>query len=390
MNSCRLFASGFRPTFLAAGLAAVVLIPLWMAVWAFGAPLASRWPPTLWHAHEMVFGFIAAAIAGFLLTAVPSWTGQRGFAGTPLLLLVALWLLGRVAIGSASWWSAGLVMAADVAFLPALALLVAPPLLRARNRNTPLLLVLVLLAVCNAWFHVALIRQDPVTGSHAVLIAIDLVLLLVTVIGGRILPAFTASGLRSEGNAARIRVWHGIGPVAIAMMVCVAVGDLAWPDSRAAGILAAAAALIQAVRLMQWRTVATLKQPIVWVLHVAYAWLPVGLALKAAALLGGFAASAFWLHALTIGVLATMILGVMSRAALGHTGRPLVVEPATALAYGLLLLAALTRVFGLAVMPLHYVTVVVVAASFWTAAFAIFLYVYAPILWRPRVDGKPG
>ena len=390
MNSCRLFASGFRPTFLAAGLAAVALIPLWVAAWAFGMGLASRWPPTLWHAHEMVFGFIAAAIAGFLLTAVPSWTGQRGFAGTPLLSLVALWLLGRVVVGSSSWWPAGLVMTADVAFFPALALLVAPPLLRARNRNTPLLLVLVLLAACNAWFHSALIRQDPVMASHAVLIAIDFVLLLVTVIGGRILPAFTASGLRSEGSAVRIRVWPGIGPAAITMMVCVAAGDLAWPDSRAAGVLAGAAALIQAVRLMQWRTAATLRQPIVWVLHVAYAWLPVGLALKSAALLGGFAASAFWLHALTIGVLATMILGVMSRAALGHTGRPLVVEPATALAYGLLLLAALTRVFGLAVMPLDYVTVVVVAASFWTAAFAIFLYVYVPILWGPRVDGKPG
>jgi uncharacterized protein involved in response to NO len=376
--------------FLAAGLAAVALVPLWMALWAFGASLATPWPPTLWHAHEMVFGFIAAAIAGFLLTAVPSWTGQRGFAGAPLILLVTLWLAGRVTIVGASALPVWLVMAVDVAFLPALALLVAPPLLRARNRNTPLLLVLALLTLCNAWFHWALIRQNPVSASHALLIAIDLVLLLVTVIGGRILPAFTASGLRAAGHPVRIRVWPAIGPAAIVAMACVALGDLLWPDSRVAGLLAGAAAVLQGVRLIQWRSAATLGQPIVWVLHLAYAWLPVGLALKSAALLGQSAISAFWLHALTIGVLATMILGVMSRAALGHTGRPLVVEPAIALAYGLLLLAALTRVFGLAVTPLDYVTVIVVAASFWTAAFAIFLYVYAPILWGARADGKPG
>jgi uncharacterized protein involved in response to NO len=250
--------------------------------------------------------------------------------------------------------------------------------------------VLALLALCDAWFHWTLIRQDPVRASHAVLIAIDIVLVLVTVIGGRILPAFTASALRLEGSPARIRVWPGIGPAAITMMVCVALGDLLWPDSRAAGLLAGAAALVQAVRLMQWRTASTLRHPIVWVLHLAYAWLPVGLALKSGALLGQFAICAFWLHALTIGVMATMILGVMSRAALGHTGRPLVVEPAIALAYGLLLLAGLTRVFGLAVTALDYVTLIVVAASFWTAAFALFLYVYAPILWSPRADGKPG
>jgi uncharacterized protein involved in response to NO len=338
----------------------------------------------------MLFGFIAAAIAGFLLTAVPSWTGQRGFAGAPLILLATLWLAGRVTIVSSSGLPAWLVMAADVAFFPALALLVAPPLLRARNRNTPLLLVLALLALCNGWFHSALIRQNPVSASHVLLIAIDLVLLLVTVIGGRILPAFTASGLRAAGHPARIRVWPAIGPAAITAMACVALGDLLWPDSRTAGLLAGGAAVLQGVRLMQWRSTATLGQPIVWVLHLAYAWLPVGLALKCAALLGHSAVSAFWLHALTIGVLATMILAVMSRAALGHTGRPLVVEPAIALAYGLLLLAALTRVFGLAVTSLDYVTVIVVAASFWTAAFAIFLYVYAPILWGPRTDGKPG
>lgn len=368
----------------------MLLVPLWVAVWVFGVPLGSHWPPTLWHAHEMMFGFVAAAIAGFLLTAVPSWTGRRGFAGPPLILLVSLWLLGRVLIASGTWWPPIVVMLVDVGFLLTLAALVAPALLREGNRNTPLLLVLALLALCNGAFHWALIRHDPGVASHAILMAIDIALLLVTVIGGRILPAFTSSALRENGAPAKLRSWPWTGRAAIAVMVAVALVDLGWAETRAAGVLAGLAAAIQFVRLLQWRTAATLRQPILWVLHLGYAWLPMGLALKSAALLGGFAASAFWLHALTVGVLATMILGVMTRAALGHTGRALVVHPLTVAAYGLLLLAGLMRVFGLAVLGLHYVTVLVLSAAFWTSAFALFLVAYVPILWSPRVDGKAG
>jgi uncharacterized protein involved in response to NO len=376
--------------FLAAGVGGLTLIPAWVAVWAFGAPLAARWPPTLWHAHEMLFGFIGAAMAGFLLTAVPSWTGRRGFAGTPLIVLITLWLAARLLVLSSASWSPALVMAIDVGFFPALAALIAPPLLRAHNRNTPLLLVLALLTLCNVEFHLALLQHNAERATHTVLLGIDLVLILVTVIGGRILPAFTASGLRLNSIPVRMHAWRGVGVTAITVMVMLGFVDIFWPESRTAGLIAGLAALVQGVRLLQWRTAATLRQPIIWVLHLAYAWLPLGLALKCAALLGGYAVAAFWLHALTIGALATMILGVMSRAALGHTGRPLVVEPATAVAYVLLLLAALTRVFGLALASPDYALVIVIAASFWTAAFALFLYVYLPILWYPRADGKPG
>jgi uncharacterized protein involved in response to NO len=376
--------------FLAAGVAGLTLIPTWVAVWAFGAPLASSWPPTLWHAHEMLFGFIAAAMAGFLLTAVPSWTGWRGFAGAPLVMLITLWLAGRLFVLSSASWPAPVVMAVDVGFFPALAVLVGPPLLRTRNRNTPLLFVLALLTLCNVVFHWALMQHNSERATHSALLGIDLVLLLVTVIGGRILPAFTASGLRLNAVPLRMHTWRGVGVAAIALMIVLGVVDLFWPDTRGAGAIAGVAALVQALRLLQWRIAATLRHPIIWVLHLAYAWLPLGLALKSAALLGGFAVAAFWLHALTIGALATMILAVMSRAALGHTGRPLVVDPAIAVAYVLLLLAALTRVFGLAMVSLDYAMVIVIAASFWTAAFALFLYVYLPILWSARADGKPG
>jgi uncharacterized protein involved in response to NO len=385
-----LFTYGFRPFFLAAGVSALVLVPWWAGSFAFGIPLASGWPPTLWHVHEMLFGFIAAAIAGFLLTAVPSWTGQRGFAGLPLMLLAALWALGRILVCSSAVWPLPLVATVDLAFLPVLAVLVALPLLRARNRNTPLLAVLGLLWACDAGFYWELAALDATRAALALRIGIDVVLVLVTVIGGRIVPAFTGSGLKARGDAVALRAWRGVTPLVIALMVVVAVVDVVRPDGALAGWVALAAALAQGVRMLQWRTLHTLRLPIVWVLHLGYAWLPVGLALKALALLNGAVIAAFWVHALTIGAVATMILGVMTRATLGHTGRPLVASPSVAVAYLLLAAAAIVRVFGLLWWRHSYPAVIVVSALLWTGAFAVFVTVYAPMLWSPRIDGKAG
>jgi len=386
----RLFASGFRPSFLTASAAATVLVPVWVLIWGFGRSLSSAWPPTMWHAHEMLFGFVAPAMAGFLLTAVPSWTGQRGFAGTPLVLLVSLWLVARLLIATSALWPALLVAAADVGFLVTLGVLITPPLVRSKSRNTPLLLVVAALAACNAASHWALAHLDSIMAYRAILVGIDIALLAVTLIGGRIVPAFTANALRASGSTVRLRTWPWITPAAALSMIAVGLIDLLSLDSLLSGVVAGMAAVIQAVRMLQWRSLATVRQPIVWILHAAYAWLPVGLALKSLALLTGVAVSAFWLHALTIGALATMIMAVMTRASLGHTGRALVVDPTIAFAYLLLLAAGFVRVFGLSVLRLAYPSVVVISAGCWTAAFAIFFVIYAPILWSPRVDGKPG
>lgn len=381
---------GFRPFFLGAGLIAALLIPWWAASYAFGVPLGTSWPPTLWHGHEMLFGFIVAAIAGFLLTAVPSWTGARGFAGWPLALISGLWLLGRIAVATSQLWPFTAVAAVDLAFLPALALLVAPPLLRAGNRNTPLLAILAALWVCDAAFYRGLQQRNEGASLHALLLGIDIVLLLITVIGGRIVPAFTQSALKQRGRAATVRAGPLITALAIGSMIAVVLSDLFVPDGTVTGVIAALAAIVQALRLAQWHALKTLRQPIVWVLHVAYVWLPIGLALKAAALLTGAAPAAFWLHALTIGAAATMILAVMTRASLGHTGRPLIVDPVIALAYLLLTAAAFVRVFGLAVLPIAYPEVILAAAFLWTAAFVLFTWIYAPMLLSARVDGKAG
>ena len=262
--------------------------------------------------------------------------------------------------------------------------------MREGNRNTPLLAVLAVLALANVAFHVLLARADAPLAGRTLLVAIDVVLLLITVIGGRIVPAFTAAALKSRGDSGTAANIKGLTPVAIAVMAAVIILDGGWPGTLAAGWIAAIAAVVHAARLLQWRTLRTLRDPLVWVLHLAYLWLPIGFALKAIALLNGAAFAAFWLHALTIGAAASMILGVMTRAALGHTGRPLVVSPLITAAYLLLSAAAFVRVFGLAVSGVSYPVLILLAAILWTAAFGLYLLVYTPILLGPRADGKPG
>jgi uncharacterized protein involved in response to NO len=388
--TARLFAYGFRPFFLGVGLSALVFVPMWVASFSFGLPLGTGWPPMLWHAHEMLFGFSCAAIAGFLLTAVPSWTKQKGFAGGPLMLMSGLWLLGRLIVGSSTSWPFGLVAAADLAFLPVLAAFLAWPLIREHNRNTPLLLVLLVLWLCNATFHLGLFRGDLQLARQALLTGINFLLILVTVIGGRITPSFTASAMRQRGVSQLPRTWPPMATVTVALMIAVAGVDLLMPGSTVAGWVALAAAVAQGARLVMWQGHRTLRDPIVWILHLGYAWLPIGLALKALALLVGVTGAAFWLHALTIGAIATMILGVMTRVALGHTGRPLQVHPLIKMAYLLVSAAAVARVFGARVPWIGYRAVIAVSAALWMMAFAAFLWVYGPILLSPRVDGKPG
>jgi uncharacterized protein involved in response to NO len=384
------FAYGFRPFFLLAGWFAVLGIGAWLWLYASGPAWSGALPAAQWHAHEMLFGFILAAIAGFMLTAVPSWTSGRGFSGWLLALLTAAWLLGRIAFAFAGRLPFPLLACAELAFLPGMAALVAPPLLRARSRNTRLLLVLLTLWIADAVFLLGLYRADPALAGAAVRFALNVVLLLITVIGGRIVPSFTANALRARGMTVRMRSHAALERGVIGLMAAVVLVDAVLPQSAPAGAIAAAAGLAQLWRLSGWQGWQTLRDPIVWVLHAAYAWLPLGLLLKAAYLLGGFGWAAFWLHALSAGAAAAMILAVMSRASLGHTGRPLRVAPAMAWSYGLLILAALVRVFGPALMPFSYLATIVLAGGLWLAAFGIYGFIYTPILLGPRADGKPG
>jgi uncharacterized protein involved in response to NO len=251
-------------------------------------------------------------------------------------------------------------------------------------------MVLLALWAADTAFMLGLYRVDPSLAGAALRFALNLVLLLITVIGGRIVPAFTANALRLRGATVRMRSIAALERIVIAAMILVVLVDAVWPASRSAGGIALAAGLAHGWRLAGWNGHRTLRDPIVWVLHVAYAWLPLGLLLKAAWLLGDFGWAAFWMHALSAGAAASMILAVMSRAALGHTGRPLRAAPAMAWAYVLLALAAAVRVFGILWLPGGYGTTILVAGVVWMAAFLIYVTIYTPILVSRRADSKPG
>ena len=378
-----LLGYGFRPFFLLAALYAVLAIPVWAAfLQGYGLPM--RLPPLAWHAHEMIYGFVVAAVAGFILTAVPSWTGRRGFAGMPLLALVLLWLAGRVAFVVPI--PAGAVALADLAFLVALAFAILPSLVRSGNRRNFVFVGLIgLLFVANLRFHV-----DGASSSEPLVLAVNTVLVMVTLIGGRVVPAFTSARLKQRGLEVRIPGHALLDRTTVIATLAVLAVDVVSPGATAAGVTAACAALLLTLRLARWQGHRTLGEPILWVLHVAYAWLPIALALKAAWLLGGYQYAASWLHALTIGAFSTMILAVMSRASLGHTGRALIAPRIVVYAYVLITAAAFIRVFAPVLLPGNGITWIALAATLWTTAFALFLIAFAPILCRPRADGKPG
>jgi uncharacterized protein involved in response to NO len=384
------FAYGFRPFFLLAGLYALVSVAAWLWAYSNGNwPLPST-PPQYWHAHEMIFGFVGAAIAGFLLTAVPSWTGSRGFAGAPLVVLVLLWLGGRVVFSLGQVVPVWLIAVGELLFVPVLALAIAPMLLRSANRNWPMLVLLGAFWIADVTFIAGLALNDPLLSRAGLVAALNVVLVLITIVGGRIVPAFTGNALRASGSQVALRSTPLVERLVLLAMLAMLISDIVQPAGWATMTIAAIAAVLQLWRLAGWRGWHTTRQPIVWVLHLAYLWLPLGLGLKAAWLAGSFGFAAHWQHALGAGAAGMMILAVMTRASLGHTGRPLTVHTSIAFAYGLLALAVVVRVFGPAFLPLDYASIVFLAGVLWITAFLPYLFVYLPILLRPRVDGKPG
>jgi uncharacterized protein involved in response to NO len=382
------FAYGFRTFFPLAAAAAVVLVSAWLAG-LLGIGWPGDVPAVAWHAHEMLFGFVGAAVAGFLMTAVPSWTGMTPVAGARLALLALLWLLGRLA--SLPPFAASPAAAVlDIAFLPATGALLAGPLIAAgKLRNTAFLALLVGLALANLLIRLEWIGWAAGTAAYGTSLALGIVLVMVSVIGGRILPTFTQNALRESRPELAIPSRPRLDRATILATVLMVAMDLALPGGILAVLLTGAAALLHAVRLAGWHSARTLSRPLLWVLHLGYAWIPVALALKLAAALGlGWGAG--WIHALTVGAFATMILAVSSRAALGHTGRPLVAPRAVVASFLLISAAALLRTVLDALPAGLYVPALLLSGLAWIGAFLLWLWAYAPILFRPRADGEPG
>lgn len=380
-----LWALGFRPFYLGGALFGTAAMLAWLAE-LDGHPLPRLHPylpGTLWHAHEMIFGFAAAIVAGFLLTAVRAWTSVTPAQGRSLAALWLLWLAGRAAVGYAP---PAIAMIVDVAFLPVCALVLLRVLVHAKNRHNIFLPVaLGLLALTNIVFHLAAIMGRPDWALRCAYVAVGLLVLFVTVIGGRIIPSFTVNAVPGF----TYRRWRFVEAAVLPLTALAFVLDGFGAPGPVLAIAAALAACAQGLRLYGWRSWRVGNRPILAILHVAYAWIPLGFAMLALAALG-FVAHSLAIHAFTVGAVGCAIVAMITRTARGHTGRPLVAGRAEMASYGLLVLAALMRVLVPVLWPQQTLVAIDVSGACWVVAFVVYCGRYAGWLWSPRLDGKEG
>ncbi|NCT83788.1 MAG: NnrS family protein [Comamonadaceae bacterium] len=377
-----LFALGFRPFYLLASLFAALSVPLWAL--QFSGLLGHAYlAGPVWHAHEMLFGFTLAVIVGFLFTAGRNWTGLPTPTGTPLAALAVLWVAARVLVLTPYAVAAAV---ANVAFPLAAAVGLALPFWKARNRRNYFFVGLLLLfAVAAGWVHLAQLGLVHQPGTAGITLALDMVLFILAVMGGRVIPMFTNNGVPGAGAERHPRVEQlALGGV-LALLLADALGLRGGP---LAG-LAAAAGAAHAWRWALWRPWRTRRVPLVWVLHLAYLWLPLHLLLRALAELGWVMPS-LATHALTVGAVGGLVIGMMTRTARGHTGRPLRADRWEVAGYALVAAAAVVRVGLPLLAPAQTVQAALVSALLWSAGFGLYALRYWPVLSRPRVDGKPG
>ncbi|HSR55127.1 MAG TPA: NnrS family protein [Alphaproteobacteria bacterium] len=365
---------GFRPFFLAAGAWACLAMAAWIGVLLGWPAPPTHFPPGIWHAHEMIFGYAAAAIAGFALTAVPEWTSRPALRGGALAGLFVLWIVGRLAVAGSALTGPLAAAVADCAFLLVLAAFVAREVVVSGNRrNLVVPLAFAVLFCANVMVHVGGGWEGP-----GLRLGLAVIVLLIALIGGRITPAFTGNWLKRRGADS---LPAAQGPIDIVALLAGAIALAAWfavPDHAATAILLIAAGALHAIRLARWRGLDTGAEALVWILHLGYAWVPVGLiALGAAHWISALAGGAA-VHALATGAVGTMTIAVMTRATLGHSGRELTAGGATIAAYLLVLAAGVLRVaaaFGAGLeMPM-----ILAAGGCWIAGFGLFVIVYAPM-----------
>lgn len=377
-----LWQLGFRPFYLLASSFAALSVLLW--VLQFGGWLGTPYlAGPMWHAHEMLFGYGLAVVVGFLFTAGRNWSGQATPSGLPLALLALLWLAGRVLVLTPWGWAAVLV---NAAFPIAAAVGLAVPLLRARNRrNYFFVALLVAMGIAQLGLHLAQLGVLTLPGWVGVQLGLDMMLFIMAVMGGRVIPMFTNNGV----PGAQARRQATLERFALGAVLAILAADLAGLRGPGmAGLLALAAAL-HGARLALWQPWRTLRTPLVWVLHAAYAFIVLHLALRALAEAGAVLPSAAT-HALTAGAIGVMTLGMMTRTARGHTARPLRADRFDVASYLCVLAAALVRVAVPLLAPHFTVGASMFAGWLWACGFALYTIRYAPMLLRPRLDGKPG
>ena len=377
-----LWRNGFRPFYLLASVFAALSVALW-ALQLAGVLVRPYLAGALWHAHELLFGFTLAVVVGFLFAAGRNWSNRPTPSGMSLAAFAALWVAARVLVLTPFGWAAALV---NTAFPLAAAVALAIPFLAARNRrNYFFVAMLVLIAAAVLAVHLAQLEVIALPAWLGIQVALDAVLLIMTVMAGRVIPMFTNNGI--AGANATQRPW--LEKAALGSVLVLLLADTLQLGGLALALVLALGAAVHLVRWWLWQPWKTLRTPLVWVLHAAYLWIPVYLALRGAAALGLVAASVAT-HALTVGAIGGLVIGMMTRTARGHTGRPLLADRADVACYVLVLAAAVVRVAVPLAAPAATLHAVLGSAALWSAGFGLYALRYWPVLSRARVDGKAG
>jgi uncharacterized protein involved in response to NO len=388
LTSSPLWASAFRPFYLLGAPYAPLLIAAWLGAYLglWNLP-AGDLPLKLLHGHEFIFGFAAAIIAGIVLTALPSWAGTEEIRGGRLMLLVALWLAGRIAFWAAPWLPPLLPAVIDCLLFPAMFAMLAPQLLGAANRLYLLLLpILLALFAANAIYHHGIATTNHAQAWSALRLAIYAIVVLYVLKGGVLAPIFTGNALREKGRGTLAPCNMPLEIAATGALLLLAALDLAAAPAAWTGAAALACTALHGWRCARWKGWRVADVPLVLVMHLGFAWLVFAFALKAAAELTGIVPEAAWLHAFTVGSLGMMMLGLMTRVSLRHTGRPLVVPRAMLVAYILMFVAALLRL----AVTVHGLDSAVIALSaiLWAAAFALYFMVFWKALVTPSLPSS--
>lgn len=380
--------AGFRPFFLGGAMWAVAVVGLWILMLSGDIVLPTHFEPLAWHRHEMLFGFLGAIIAGFLMTAIPNWTGRLPIAGGRLAALAGLWLMARLALISSQASGPALAIILDVGFMAALTFMAAREVLAAKNSNLPVVVATGLFTIASLLDHLEALGLGVPAGLGWRL-GFAVVLILISLIGGRIIPSFTRNWLARQGRTKGLPGQPNRFDIAVLLVTGAAL--LWWaaqPQSRPAAALLVVAGALQLVRLARWSGYRTFSEPLVLILHIAYAWLPAGLILLGASHFIRCIPLSTAMHALGAGAMASMTLAVMTRATLGHTGRELHAGVPAKAIYFLVTAGALLRAAAPA-LPLDYMRSIAASGALWGGAFALFVLAFGPKLLRARPDGRP-
>lgn len=383
-NQTPIFLSaGFRPFFLGAALVALTNMVIWILYLTGNIELHSLFAPQYWHLHEMMFGFVGAAIAGFLLTAVPNWTGRPALKGLNLASLAALWLLARVVAFYSEYTGAYFAAFADLPFFLILSLYMYREIsIQGSKRNIPIVIMILLFGFADGLMHFELM-WDVDTAQYGYRLSILLVSTLIMLIGGRIIPNFTQNWLKQQGNDLRPTLMNKFDMFCIAWSLFGLMSWLFMPDNIVTGYLLTGAGILNLIRLSRWRLMAILTNPILLILQIGYFWLCIGLLTLGLFVVYSIDQPDIPVHILTVGAFSTMIVAVMTRASLGHTGRKLIASKLTIAAYICINLSVITRILAAYVESLN-MPLLHISATAWILCFVLFIIQYAPYFFMKK------